>query len=58
MVNWKEFFDEKVDNQNVVIQGSIQNSQKIINSVLVLLAHIVGFVAAAIFVFRKKDVLS
>jgi len=58
MVNWKEFFDEKVDNQNVVIQGSIQNSQKIIDSVLVLLAHIVGFVAAAIFVFRKKDVLS
>jgi len=58
MVNWKEFFDEKVDNQNVVIQGSIQNPQKIIDSVLVLLAHIVGFVAAAIFVFRKKDVLS
>ena len=58
MVNWKEFFDEKVDNQNVVIQGSIQNPQKIIDSVLVLFAHIVGFVAAAIFVFRKKDVLS
>jgi len=58
MVNWKEFFDEKVDNQNIVIQGSIQNPQKIIDSVLVLLAHIVGFVAAAIFVFRKKDVLS
>jgi ABC-2 type transport system permease protein len=58
MVNWKEFFDEKVDDQNVVIKGSIQNPQKIFNSALILLLHIVGLVGAAIFVFKKKDVLS
>src|SRR6266536_1407374 len=58
MVNWKEFFDEKVDDQNVVIKGSIQNPQKIFNSALILLLHIVGLVGEAIFVFKKKDVLS
>src|SRR6266536_359310 len=58
MVNWKEFFDEKVDDQNVVIKGSIQNPQKIFNSALILLLYIVGLVGAAIFVFKKKDVLS
>jgi ABC-2 type transport system permease protein len=58
MVNWKEFFDEKVNDQNVVINGSIQNLQKIINSAIVLILHIVILVGAAIFVFKKKDVLS
>ncbi|MGI8950895.1 MAG: ABC transporter permease [Chitinophagaceae bacterium] len=58
MVNWKEFFDEKVDDNNVPIIGSVQNPQLILNSALILLAHIVGFVALSIFVFKKKDVLS
>lgn len=58
MVNWKEFFDEKVDDQNVVITGSLQNPQKIINSALVLVLHIIGLVTAAIMVMKKKDVLS
>ncbi|MEP6844526.1 MAG: ABC transporter permease subunit [Panacibacter sp.] len=58
MVNWKEFFDEKVNDQNAVITGSIQNPQKIIDSALILVAHIVLFVTAAIVVFKKKDVLS
>lgn len=58
MINWKEFFDEKVNSSNEAIIGSIQNPQKIISSVLVLLLHIAGFLAVAIFIFRKKDVLS
>ncbi len=58
MVNWKEFFDEKVDSQNVVIPGSIQNPQKIIDSALILVLHIVGLVSASIFIFKRKDVLS
>ena len=58
MVNWKEFFDEKVDSQNVVIPGSIQDPQKIINSAIILVLHIIGFVSASIFVFKRKDVLS
>jgi ABC-2 type transport system permease protein len=58
MIGWKEFFDIKVNDANEAIIGSIQNPQKIINSALVLVVHIVGFVTASILVFRKKDILS
>ena len=58
MVNWKEFFDEKVNDQNEVITGSIQNPQRIIDSALILILHIVFLVSAAIFIFKRKDVLS
>jgi ABC-2 type transport system permease protein len=58
MIGWKEFFDIKVNDANEAIVGSIQNPQKIINSALVLVIHIVGFVTASILVFRKKDILS
>lgn len=58
MVNWKEFFDEKVDSQNVVIPGSIQSPEKLLNSALVLVLHIVGLVSASVFIFKRKDVLS
>lgn len=58
MIGWKEFFDIKVNDANEAIVGSIQNPQKIINSALVLVMHIVGFVTASILVFRKKDILS
>ena len=53
-----EFFDEKVDSQNVVIPGSIQDPGKLLNSALVLVVHIVGLVTASIFIFNRKDVLS
>ncbi len=58
MVNWKEFFDEKVDADNSVITGSIQNPERIIDSALILGVHITALVSAAIFVLKKKDVLS
>lgn len=58
MINWKEFFDEKVNANNEAIIGSIQNPQKIIDSLVILGAHIVGLVAASIWVMKKKDVLS
>jgi len=58
MVNWKEFFDEKVDSQNVVIPGSIQSPEKLLSSALVLVLHIVGLVTASVFIFKRKDVLS
>ncbi len=58
MIGWKEFFDIKVNDANEAIIGSIQNPQRIINSSLVLLAHIVGFVGISVWVFKKKDVLS
>ena len=58
MIGWKEFFDIKVNDANEAIVGSIQNPQKIINSALVLTAHIAGFVTAAVLIFKRKDVLS
>ncbi len=58
MVTWKEFFDEKVDAENNVIKGTIENPDRIITSVIVLSIHIVAFVGASIWIFKKKDVLS
>jgi len=58
MVNWKEFFDEKVNDQNGVIEGSLQNPGKVFDSVVMLLLHIVLLVTASVVVFKKKDVLS
>jgi ABC-2 type transport system permease protein len=58
MISWKEFFDIQVNDANEAIVGSIQNPQKIINSALVLIIHIIGFVGGSIWIFNKKDVLS
>jgi ABC-2 type transport system permease protein len=58
MIGWKEFFDIKVNDNNEAIVGTIQNPQKIINSALVLVIHIIGFVGASVWVFKRKDVLS
>ncbi len=57
-IDWKEFFDEKVNASNEAITGSIQNMPRIINSIIVLIVHIVGLFLASIFVMRRKDVLS
>ena len=46
MLNWKGFFDDPVDYREVL------------KSLLVLLFHIVFFISLAIFIFRKKDILS
>jgi ABC-2 type transport system permease protein len=58
MVTWKEFFDEKVNEQNAVIAGSLQNPGKVVDSIVMLLLHIVLLVTASVVVFKKKDVLS
>jgi len=58
MVAWKEFFDVKVDENNVSIMGSIQRPDKIIHSAIILLVHIVGLVSLSIYFLRKKDILS
>jgi ABC-2 type transport system permease protein len=46
MLGWKGFFDDPV------------NYRSIIRSMFVLLIHIFIFISAAIFIFKKKDVLS
>ena len=58
MVNWKEFFDPKVNADNAVIVGSLQHPDRIILSALILVLHIVGFVGATMVLFKKKDILS
>ncbi len=58
MVNWKEFFDEKLDASDNVIKGSIQNVQQLYNSAIVLGIYIVVFVTGAILIFKQKDILS
>lgn len=58
MINWKEFFDEKVNVDNEAIIGSIQNPQKIIDSLVILGAHIIGLLSASVWVMKKKDILS
>ncbi len=58
MVGWKEFFDPQVNAENAVIIGSIQRWPRIITSMAVLSIHIIGFVAATIYLFKKKDILS
>jgi len=58
MVNWKEFFDPKVNADNAVIIGSLQHPDRIIQSALILILHIVGFVGATMVIFKRKDILS
>jgi ABC-2 type transport system permease protein len=58
MLGWKGFFDIQAGPDKSAIVGSVENLPGIIRSAIILLAHIVGFVGAAILIFRKKDVLS
>jgi hypothetical protein len=58
MNNWKEFFDIQVNEDNEAIAGSILNIAKIKNSLLVLSAHIILFVTVAVYITKKKDILS
>ncbi len=46
MLNWKGFFDRPVD------------ASEVLKSAIVLLIHIFLFVSFAIFIFRKKDILT
>jgi ABC-2 type transport system permease protein len=46
MLNWKGFLDRPVDYGEVL------------KSTLVLVGHIVFFVSLAIYIFRRKDILS
>ncbi len=58
MNNWKEFFDIQVNDNNEAITGSILNVAKIKTSLMVLSIHIVLFVATAVYITKKKDILS
>lgn len=58
MVAWKGFFYVKSTEEGVTINGSVANLPAILKSLSVLVIYIAVFLTAAIWVFRKKDILS
>jgi ABC-2 type transport system permease protein len=58
MVAWKGFFYVKATDDGVTIPGSIENLPSILKSLVILLGYIAGFVFTAVWIFRKKDILS
>jgi ABC-2 type transport system permease protein len=58
MLAWKGFFYSRANSEGQAIRGSIENLPAIFRSLGILLAYITAFVALAISVFRKKDILS
>jgi len=58
MVAWKGFFYVQADADNKTIDGTIENLPAILRSLGVLIVYIAGFLISAIWVFKKKDILS
>ena len=58
MLAWKGFFYSRSDGQGGTIDGTVENLPSILRSLGILLAYITAFVTAAIWAFRKKDILS
>jgi len=58
MVAWKGFFYVQSSPEGVTINGSIANLPAIMKSLGILVLYIAGFVTAAIWIFKKKDILS
>lgn len=58
MNNWKEFFDMKLNANQESIRGSLLNPGRIVESVLVLVLHILMLLAGAIGIMKKKNILS
>jgi len=58
MVAWKGFFYVKTDAEGVTIDGSVQNLPAIMRSLGILIGYIILFTGSAVWIFRKKDILS
>jgi ABC-2 type transport system permease protein len=58
MLGWKGFFDVQVNAQNEQLIGSVENLPAVLRSAGILVLHIIGFLTATVFVFRRKDILS
>jgi ABC-2 type transport system permease protein len=58
MVAWKGFFYVRSDADNKTIDGTIQNLPAIMRSLGILLTYIAVFFGSAVWVFRKKDILT
>ncbi|MEP7108745.1 MAG: ABC transporter permease subunit [Ferruginibacter sp.] len=58
LVGWKGFFYIATTSEGIPIKGSIENWPAIRKSLLILLLHIGILVAAAVIIFKRKDILS
>ena len=58
MVAWKGFFYMKADSEGATITGTVENMPAIIQSLSILLIYIGIFFSTALWVFRKKDILT
>ncbi len=58
MVAWKGFFYVKADAEGTTINGSIENLPAVMRSMGILVLYTIGFLSTAIWVFRRKDILS
>jgi ABC-2 type transport system permease protein len=58
LVGWKGFFYIAVNDENIPIKGSMENWAAVRNSLFILLAHIGIFFGAAVYFFKKKDILT
>lgn len=58
MVAWKGFFYVKADASGTTINGSVENFPAIMRSLGILVAYICVFFGSAVWVFRKKDILT
>lgn len=58
LVGWKGFFYIGTNAEGIPIKGSLENWPAIRKSLLILIGHIAVIVAASIWVFKRKDILS
>ncbi len=58
MVAWKGFFYVKANAEGTTINGSIENLPAVLKSLSILIVYIFVFLGTAIWVFRKKDILT
>jgi ABC-2 type transport system permease protein len=58
MVAWKGFFYMKATPEGTTIRGSVENLPAIMRSMGILLTYTLLFVGSAIYIFRRKDILS
>ncbi len=58
LVGWKGFFYLATDEDNNPIKGSLENWPAIRFSLFILFLHIAIFFGAAMYFFRKKDIMS
>jgi ABC-2 type transport system permease protein len=58
MLAWKGFFYSKADAAGMVIKGSIENPSSIFRSLVILVVYIAIFVSTAIYIFKRKDILT